>query len=58
VKAGGEGGTTPAPAVMMSALEDALLDYGPPDISMPFTPLKIWTAIHKGKKTRGTRGAA
>ncbi len=49
VKAGGEGGTTPAPAVIMSAIEDALLDYGPPDVSMPATPLKIWTAIHKGK---------
>jgi carbon-monoxide dehydrogenase large subunit len=48
VKAGGEGGTTPAPAVIMSAVEDALLDYGPPDISMPITPVKIWTAIHKG----------
>jgi carbon-monoxide dehydrogenase large subunit len=47
VKAGGEGGTTPAPAVIMSAVEDALLDYGPPLISMPVTPLKIWNAIHK-----------
>jgi carbon-monoxide dehydrogenase large subunit len=54
VKAGGEGGTTPAPAVIMSAVEDALLDYGPPDISMPVTPLKIWNAIHKGTKARGT----
>jgi carbon-monoxide dehydrogenase large subunit len=59
IKAGGEGGTTPAPAVMTSALEDALLEYGPPDISMPFTPSKIWTAIQKGRKTNpGTRGAA
>ncbi len=48
VKAGGEGGTTPAPAVIMSAVEDALLDYGPPVISMPVTPLKIWNAIHHG----------
>ena len=47
VKAGGEGGTTPAPAVITSAIDDALADYGPPDITMPFTPFKIWTAIHK-----------
>ncbi|MGC1304692.1 MAG: xanthine dehydrogenase family protein molybdopterin-binding subunit [Caulobacteraceae bacterium] len=51
VKAGGEGGTTPAPAVIMSALDDALLEYGSPDIPMPFTPVKIWTAIQKGKTT-------
>jgi carbon-monoxide dehydrogenase large subunit len=49
VKAGGEGGTTPAPAVIMSAVEDALLEYGPPVISMPVTPLKIWNAIHKSR---------
>ena len=30
VKAGGEGGTTPAPAVIMSAIEDALSEFGPP----------------------------
>jgi aerobic carbon-monoxide dehydrogenase large subunit len=49
IKAGGEGGTTPAPAVMISALEDALLEYGPPDVSMPFTPFKIWSAIQQGR---------
>jgi carbon-monoxide dehydrogenase large subunit len=46
VKAGGEGGTTPAPAVIMSAMEDALQDYGPLSFEMPATPLKIWTMIH------------
>ena len=51
VKAGGEGGTTPAPAVITSAVEDALAEYGPPDISMPFTPFKIWSAIQKGRAT-------
>ena len=50
VKAGGEGGTTPAPAVITSALEDALAGYGPPDVSMPFTPFKIWSVIQKGRE--------
>ncbi|HEY1981003.1 MAG TPA: xanthine dehydrogenase family protein molybdopterin-binding subunit, partial [Xanthobacteraceae bacterium] len=50
VKAGGEGGTTPAPAVVMSAVEDALAEFGPVDIEMPATPLKIWTAIQNAKK--------
>jgi carbon-monoxide dehydrogenase large subunit len=47
VKAGGEGGTTPAPAVIMSAIEDALSVFGPVEIEMPATPGKIWTAIQK-----------
>ena len=49
VKAGGEGGTTPAPAVIMSAIEDALSEFGPLDISMPATPGKIWAAIQKSR---------
>jgi carbon-monoxide dehydrogenase large subunit len=48
VKAGGEGGTTPALAVIMSAIDDALSEFGPPDIDMPATPTKIWNAIHQG----------
>jgi carbon-monoxide dehydrogenase large subunit len=43
IKAGGEGGTTPAPAAVINAIVDAL---GVRDISMPATPEKIWRAIH------------
>jgi carbon-monoxide dehydrogenase large subunit len=49
IKAGGEGGTTPAPAVIMSAIEDALSDFGPVEIEMPATPVKIWTAIRDAR---------
>jgi aerobic carbon-monoxide dehydrogenase large subunit len=49
VKAGGEGGTTPAPAVIMSAIDDALSDYGNPQLEMPATPAKIWNAIQEYK---------
>ncbi|HZC55400.1 MAG TPA: xanthine dehydrogenase family protein molybdopterin-binding subunit [Xanthobacteraceae bacterium] len=52
VKAGGEGGTTPAPAVIMSAIDDALLGCGNPYIEMPATPLKIWNAIQHYKNHR------
>jgi carbon-monoxide dehydrogenase large subunit len=52
IKAGGEGGTTPAPAVMMSAVEDALAEFGPVEISMPATPLKIWKAIRAATARR------
>ena len=58
VKAGGEGGTTPAPAVITSALEDALAEFGPPDISMPFNPFKIWSAIQTGRKAAKLERAA
>ena len=54
IKAGGEGGTTPAPAVIMSAIEDALLaDYGPVHIDMPATPPKIWAAMQAARAARG-----
>jgi carbon-monoxide dehydrogenase large subunit len=49
IKAGGEGGTTAAPAVVMSAVLDALRDVGVNDLSMPLTPHKVWTAIQQAK---------
>jgi len=45
VKAGGEGGTTPAPAVIINAIVDALRPFGVTDIKMPATPFRVWTAI-------------
>jgi len=49
IKAGGEGGTTAAPAVMVSAILDALGELGVRDITMPATPYTVWTAIQKAK---------
>jgi carbon-monoxide dehydrogenase large subunit len=49
IKAGGEGGTTPAPAVVISAIVDALSDYGIRDIAMPATPFTVWQAIQTAK---------
>lgn len=46
IKAGGEGGTTPALSVIVNALVDALKDYGVRDIQMPTTPQRIWRLIH------------
>jgi carbon-monoxide dehydrogenase large subunit len=45
VKAGGEGGTTPAPAVIASAIADALAPLGVRDIPVPATPYAVWRAI-------------
>lgn len=57
IRPGGEGGTTPAPAVLVNAVVDALGDYGVKSIEMPLTPERVWRAIrdsetnlHKGEK--------
>ena len=50
IKAGGEGGTTPALAVVVNAAVDALKPYGITDLPMPLTPFAVWTAIEDAKK--------
>jgi carbon-monoxide dehydrogenase large subunit len=47
IKAGGEGGTTPAPAVVINAIVDALSPFAIRDIKMPATPFTVWEAIQK-----------
>jgi carbon-monoxide dehydrogenase large subunit len=57
IKAGGEGGTTAAPAVVVSAILDALDELGVRDIAMPATPYAIWTAIQGAKERNKVRNA-
>ena len=45
VKAGGEGGTTPAPGVVINAIVHALRQYKVRDIKMPATPERVWRAL-------------
>ncbi len=49
IKAGGEGGTTPAMAVMVNGIVNALMPYGIEDLKMPMTPFSIWKAIQESK---------
>jgi carbon-monoxide dehydrogenase large subunit len=49
VKAGGEGGTTPAPAVIVNAAVDALSEFGIRDLKMPLTPLSLWRAMRAAR---------
>ena len=49
IKAGGEGGTTGALAVIVSAIVDALKPYGMLHIDMPATPYRVWQAIENAK---------
>jgi aerobic carbon-monoxide dehydrogenase large subunit len=50
VKGGGEAGITPALAVVMNAIVDALSIYGISHMDMPATPYRIWSAIQEATK--------
>jgi carbon-monoxide dehydrogenase large subunit len=52
IKAGGEGGTTGAPAAVVSAIVDALRVYGIRNIIMPATPFNIWKTIQDAKEVQ------
>ena len=42
VRAGGEGGTTPALAAVVNAIVDALKEFGVSHLDMPVTPERVW----------------
>jgi aerobic carbon-monoxide dehydrogenase large subunit len=45
IRPAGEGGTTPALAVTINAIVDALREFGIRHVEMPATPERIWRAI-------------
>ena len=49
IRPAGEGGTTPALAVVVNAIVDALSDYGVEHVEMPATAQRLWLAIHGGE---------
>jgi len=49
VKGMGETGCTAALPVLTNAVMDALRPLGIAHLDMPLTPLKVWSAIHRGK---------
>lgn len=51
VKGGGEGGTTGAPAAVISAIVDALKERGVRHIEMPATPERVWRAIREANSS-------
>ena len=55
VRAGGEGGTTPALAVVINAVVDALSEFGITHMEMPATSERIWRAIRDAKNKQGER---
>ncbi len=51
IRPAGEGGTTPALAVVVNAVVDALREFGVRHVEMPATPERIWRAM-RGKPAR------
>lgn len=49
VKAVGETGTTAAPPAIVNGVLDALRPLGVPDVTMPLTPVKVWSAIQQAR---------
>src|ERR1700722_6130725 len=47
IRPGGEGGTTPALAVVINAVVDALSEFGVDHVEMPATSERIWRAIQE-----------
>jgi carbon-monoxide dehydrogenase large subunit len=45
IRPAGEGGTTPALAVVANAVADALAEFGVRHVEMPCTPERIWRAM-------------
>jgi len=52
VRSGGEGGTTPALAVAINAIADALAALGVAHVEMPATPERVWRAIEAAKASQ------
>jgi carbon-monoxide dehydrogenase large subunit len=55
IRSGGEGGTTPALAVVVNAIVDALSEFGVTHIEMPATPERVWRAIKDARKALSAR---
>jgi aerobic carbon-monoxide dehydrogenase large subunit len=53
VRSGGEGATTPALAVVINAIVDALAEFGVSHIEMPATPERVWRAIQTARSRSG-----
>ena len=57
VRSGGEGGTTPALAVVINAIVDALSEFGVEHIEMPATPERVWRAIRTARAQAPSLGS-
>lgn len=50
MKGCGEAGTVGALAAVTNAMQDAVWDLGLQNMTMPFTPMRVWTMLQEGKR--------
>ncbi|MDA9019710.1 xanthine dehydrogenase family protein molybdopterin-binding subunit [Flavimaricola sp.] len=50
MKGCGEAGTVGALAAVTNAVQDAVWDLGLRNMTMPFTPMRVWTMLQEGKR--------
>jgi len=50
MKGCGEAGTVGALAAVTNAMQDAVWDLGLRNMTMPFTPMRVWTMLQEGKR--------
>ena len=53
IRPGGEGGTTPALALVINAIVDAVAELGVTHIYLPATSERVWRAIETAKAGSG-----
>jgi carbon-monoxide dehydrogenase large subunit len=49
LRGGGEGGITPALAVIANAIVDGLREFGVMHVDLPATPARVWCAIQQAR---------
>ncbi|MFD4192161.1 xanthine dehydrogenase family protein molybdopterin-binding subunit [Amycolatopsis thermoflava] len=57
VKGVGEAGTIASTPAVVNAVVDAVRQFGVNDIEMPCSPMRVWSAIHRGRTAAGGVGA-
>ncbi|HKS43513.1 MAG TPA: molybdopterin cofactor-binding domain-containing protein [Amycolatopsis sp.] len=57
VKGVGEAGTIASTPAVVNAVVDAIRHLGVNDVEMPCSPMRVWSAIHRGRTGAGGLGA-
>jgi carbon-monoxide dehydrogenase large subunit len=57
VKGVGEAGTIASTPAVVNAVVDAIRRYGIDDVEMPCSPMRVWSAVHRGRTAAGGAGA-
>jgi carbon-monoxide dehydrogenase large subunit len=57
VKGVGEAGTIASTPAVVNAVVDAVRRFGVDDVEMPCSPMRVWSAVHRGRTAAGGPGA-